>query len=159
MQQGLVRSLNLSLCIGFVSISAFSLSDILFDTHRKVFLSYGHVILLPMHTQCTYANQDGSPDNFTSNCYEHLSLPAYDSTCDAAFSLNYNNSYACELEVAYMHKFVATSLPQTAPRVHSFMKAMSVSSGDAVSHQPNNSHTPGKRAQFVDMAARNVGWR
>jgi len=131
MQQGVIRSLNLSLVVAFMSLTTLQLPMILFDLRRTIHLQVGNPTALAFNTPCTFPNADG-PGNFTTHCHERLSLPPYSSSCLAAWSLDYDNEYACEFVPANSHKFVAATLPQTAPRVHALTQAMSFTSDDAV---------------------------
>jgi len=135
MQQGVVLSLNLSLVLAFVPVSIYLLEPLWYNQRQVVYLQVGSPLALTANTPCEFPYQNGKPGNFTANCHEHISLPLYTSSCLNAWSQDTPNQYACEFVPADLHKFVPADLPQTAPRVHSFVKAMAISADDAVRQQ------------------------
>lgn len=132
----LVQSMNLSLVVAFHSVSVFFLPSIMSDLRRKFYLSVMNPNVLITNTPCTFSKQsDGSAGNFTAPCHQRVELPQYISACDSGYSLNYQNEYECDFVTVNLYKFASKDLPDTAPRVNSFVKAMSFSSDDTVRSQ------------------------
>ena len=124
LSQNLVRNLNLSLAVAF--ISNFSATVLALTQQQRGVLFYAQDVNPLSLALCS---QPGS--SVPELCFARIFFPTYDVSCDTLTDNSDRGNYTCDYPYQYIVKLSSPQLPALAPRVTNLLTRMSLSPSDA----------------------------